>query len=185
MKRLLPVVSAVLLMVGLVACTEDPPPEPVSTVDASFTGPRTKEVWIYAREDASLVRFAQTFTAGRSGTLDKVSVILGPAWAGPVVPVTVSVQTLAGGKPSGEVLGWAEWDGPAPPDQSTFVDLELSEPAEVVAGEQYALVFENPSTTWMTVQLGQPDYPDGQAWEHYSFWSPDPYSEVPFKTWVR
>ncbi len=190
MKRLLSVAAAVLLMVGLVSCTEDPPPEtpdPESTVDQSFEGPRTKEVWVYTRSDGSTVRFAQAFTAGRTGTLDKISVILGPSFpGGPIVPVRVSVQPLVGDQPTGEVLGWVEWSGPELPDQSTFVDLELTDPAEVVAGVAYALVFENSSTTWMTVQLGEPDHDGGKAYENYgTHWSWDRYSSVPFKTWVR
>ena len=196
-RKVLAAAAVAALSVGAVACGEPPPPPPppASTVDASYTeSPVNNEVNIMTLDRfGQTARFAQSFTAGRSGTLDMVSAILGPPQCcGSLVPVTVSVQTLDGnGKPSGTVLGQGVWNGPALPDTNTFADIPLTDTAEVVAGQQYALVFENPAPTNMRLYLAAPDYPGGQSFEGFATggaspgWSVNPYDEVPFKTWVR
>jgi hypothetical protein len=93
---------------------------------------------------------AQTFTAGVSGSLDKVSVHAYRAGTQEVGDMLVSIQTLdESGSPSGTVLG----SGSAPiTDFSTtppggWVDIGLTRPVPVSAGEKYALVTSTASVS--------------------------------------
>jgi hypothetical protein len=110
---------------------------------------------------------AQTFTAGSSGSLDKVSVhawLAGSSAAGDMV---VSIQTVDGsGFPSGTVLGsgsapLGDFDTSAPGD---WVDVNLTQPARVSAGTQYALVASTASAT-----------PEGSSFYVWSMATDDPY----------
>lgn len=94
---------------------------------------------------------AQTFTAGSSGSLDGVSVHaarVGPTEAGDIM---LSIQSLdESGLPSGTVLG----SGSAPIESfnasppNSWVDVDLAaQPAQVRAGEGYALVATTENTT--------------------------------------
>ena len=125
---------AVVLLATAVGCFPDPPPAE-STVDQSYS-PALDSCDNALRTNDSFGQsayFAQSFTAGRTGELDRVSAVLMPR-RGPVVPVTVSIETTAGGRPSGVVIGQGVWNGPASPDLTTFVDIDLSTPAPVTAG---------------------------------------------------
>jgi sugar lactone lactonase YvrE len=93
------------------------------------------------------------FTAGRTGNLYQVSLILGPGpQPGSVFhPVTVSIEALdanghptatrSRGEPTGvPALGSATYSGPPSPDDATYVDVTLTNPAFVTAGTEYAVV---------------------------------------------
>jgi hypothetical protein len=173
--------------------TTTTPPE--STVDQSYADLPVSNLTLLRTNDTfgQTRKHAQVFTAGRGGVLDKVSAIVGSNGVGPIVPVTITVQSLDGtGRPSGTVLGQGVWNGPALPDANTFADIPLDDTADVVAGVQYALVFENlASSPTMALYLDDPNYPGGQSFEWFSvggaseFWFADQYYDVPFKTWVR
>ena len=86
---------------------------------------------------------AQTFTAGLSGSVDKVSVTAWRAGSTGVGDMLVSIQTLdEAGFPSGTVLGSgsADVDGFATFPPGDPVDIPLTQPAPVSAGTKYALV---------------------------------------------
>jgi hypothetical protein len=112
---------------------------------------------------------AQTFTAGVSGSIDKIDVharLFGSSKPGDLL---VSIQTLDNsGIPSGTVLGSGsmsvgDFVVGAPAD---WVEVTLAQPASVVSGTKYALVVS-------TANPGQ-----GDDWGCY-FWSAgtnDPYS---------
>lgn len=141
---------------------------------------------------------AQTFTAGVSGSLDKVSVHayrVGTMEAGDML---VSIQTLdESGLPSGTVLG----AGSAPiTDFSTnapggWVDISLTQPASVSAGKSYAIVTSTASASptgasfygW-GMAYNDP-YPGGDAYDRTSGqWAVRTDNGVPvdfaFKTFV-
>jgi hypothetical protein len=107
-----------------------------STVDAAQLGTNRYEFF----DDQEPL--AQTFTVGRSGVLDRVSVFLGfnPAQVYPPTgPITVSIQTLdSRGAPSGTPVtaGLIPVDDLVP--GGAWVVAELS-PVYVTAGDRYAL----------------------------------------------
>ena len=121
---------------------------------------------------------AQTFTAGRSGDLDRV--VLPLHWHTVVDPgpLLVTIQTVDGaGTPTGDVLGSGSitvTEAGLQPQQSAWVEIRLTSPAEVSAGTQYALVLrtsgECNSDTWAWHQAASVDpYPGGMAMKGFSF----------------
>jgi hypothetical protein len=99
---------------------------------------------------------AQTFTAGLSGTLEQVDLLLGR-----LAPLernlTVQIQTVSGGTPTGLVLASAEvMPADVPVTQFpnlTFVSLPLP-PSASIAGTTYAIVLSDPTA----VPFGGPQY---------------------------
>lgn len=111
---------------------------------------------------------AQTFTAGVSGSLDKVSVHAYRAGTLEAGAMLVSIQTLdESGLPSGTVLG----SGSAPitdfgtTSPANWVDISLTQAVPVSAGKEYALVTSTASVS----QTGASFYGLGVAFN-------DPYS---------
>ncbi len=145
---------------------------------------------------------AQTFTAGRTGTLDQVSVALRRSSSASWAPVAVRIETVgADGKPTGTALGTGDYDGPGV-TSSGVVDLPLDSPAAVTAGTKYALVLSEsscatpaPANGWVVDgMMGATDnYAGGQAWlrtiPSTSGWRPGvgagTYLDLFFATWVR
>ncbi|MBA2619111.1 MAG: Ig-like domain-containing protein [Rubrobacter sp.] len=93
---------------------------------------------------------AQTFTAGSSGSLDRVSVHAFRSGGPEVGDILISIQTLdEAGLPSGVVVGSASApiaDFNASPPGS-WVDINMTQPAPVSAGERYALVASTANAT--------------------------------------
>ena len=110
---------------------------------------------------------AQTFTAGSSGSLDAVSVHAARVGTTEAGDMLLSVQSLdEAGRPSGTVLG----SGSAPIEDfnasppNSWVDVDLAQPAQVRAGEGYALVATTENTT-----------PTGSSFYSWSMAFDDPY----------
>jgi hypothetical protein len=107
---------------------------------------------------------AQTFTAGVDGKLDKVSVAVEKQMeTGASLPgnLIVEIESVDGaGKPSGIALGngtaaaenFPNYSGPNNPSPA-WVDITLTQPAQVSKGTQYALVLSAPSTTYPPLPL--------------------------------
>jgi hypothetical protein len=80
---------------------------------------------------------AQTFTAGMTGQVDRVSLLTDSSYA--FVRLTVQIQSVTtGGAPSGTVLGSTTYAGTLP--FKTFTDFVFSSPVPVTAGTQYAIL---------------------------------------------
>jgi Big-like domain-containing protein len=110
---------------------------------------------------------AQTFTAGSSGSLDAVSVHAARVGTTEAGDMLLSIQSLGeSGRPSGTVLG----SGSAPIESfnasppNSWVDVDLAQPAQVRAGEGYALVATTENTT-----------PNGSSFYSWSMAFNDPY----------
>ena len=110
---------------------------------------------------------AQVFTAGSSGSLDRVSVHAARVGTTEAGDMLLSIQSLdEEGRPSGTVLG----SGSAPIEDfnasppNSWVDVDLSRPAQVTAGEGYALVATTENTT-----------PSGSSFYSWSMAFDDPY----------
>jgi hypothetical protein len=102
------------------------------------------------------IQRAQTFTAGVSGVLDRVSLRLENYTSSPPTGavLNISVQTVIGGLPSGEQIGTGTIPLSAIPALGSggdWVDVDIVD-AIVDAGSQYALVLQtsiwNASVTW-------------------------------------
>jgi hypothetical protein len=117
--------------------------------------------------------WAQTFTAGLTGNLDQVDLFL--FRVGSPGDLTVQIQSTSGGVPSGSVLATTMVAEAAVTQSAggssapfSWVSAPLSPAAQVVAGQQYAIVLSAPSATginfyaWGIGSFDSP-YPAGKA----------------------
>ena len=104
---------------------------------------------------------AQTFTAGASGQLDRVSLMV--ATAAGAVAATVQIQSVAGGKPSGIVLGTSTFAGTVNCCHQ-WHDFGFNPAVSVSPGTQYAIVMtSSPAITWYD-SFSFDTYTAGQLW---------------------
>jgi len=128
---------------------------------------------------------AQTFTAGVSGQVDRVSLLSDSSYA--FVRLTVQIQSVTGGAPSGTVLGSSSYQGTMQFKQ--WQDFAFSPGVSVTADKQYAIVVStsvgtfNWYNSWI-VNL----YPGGQLYVGCygcGWFSGGSYGQdFAFKTWV-
>jgi hypothetical protein len=125
---------------------------------------------------------AQTFTAGITGRLDRVSLYSSGAAVG-----TVAIQTVTGAFPAGVVLGSTTFNGSY---VRGFHDIAFAPPIPVTAGSRYAIVvksFGRSVLTWYT-SGGVDNYPGGQGYLGClgCSWTTDPRfgADFAFQTWV-
>lgn len=91
--------------------------------------------------------WAQTFTNGVSGGLDRVDLAVARQGAGSV-PLQVAIRPVSGGVPSGPALASASVPAASIPLELTptaFRSVALAPPAPVSAGVQYAIVVSSAS----------------------------------------
>jgi hypothetical protein len=105
---------------------------------------------------------AQTFTAGISGVVDQVDLLLLKSGT-PPNPVTVQIRNVSAGKPAATALASASVPTAAiPTATATFVPVTFTTPVPVTAGTQYAIVAYSATSG------------DAAGWRYQS--SGDPYS---------
>jgi hypothetical protein len=104
---------------------------------------------------------AQTFTAGGAGGVDRVSLMVSSLTGASAV--TVQLQSVAGGKPSGTVLGSSAFTGSVPCCHQ-WHDFTFSPAVPVSAGTQYAIVVRPTGTLTWYAYFGYDIYPGGQLW---------------------
>jgi hypothetical protein len=129
---------------------------------------------------------AQTFTAGMTGQVDRVSLASDTSFG--FVQLTVQIQSVTGGAPSGTVLGSSSFQGTLNCCRQ-FNDFAFSPAVPVTAGTQYAIVVNVAVGlfTWYTSWIFNA-YPGGQlyvgclgcGWFTGSQYGQD----FTFKTWV-
>ncbi|UDY34664.1 hypothetical protein [Dermatobacter hominis] len=183
--------TLVAAALALAACTA--PPGPGSTIDQRSEAPATSTWFMSCPHDLLRV---QTFTAGRTGTMDRVSLrVTGPfdpgSPQGPAteVAVALSIQTVNGAHaPSGTEIGSGDLQGPP---SGEWADVPLSTPAPVTAGTQYAIVILTRTGCHVGFGLVANDddpYPGGAVWtttagsSALSFFAD---TDLGFRTWVR
>jgi PKD domain len=125
---------------------------------------------------------AQTFTAGVTGRLDKVSLYSAGAAFG-----TVQIQTVTGTFPAGSVLGTTSFSGSYAPG---FHDVPFAPTISITSGSHYAIVvmsFGRSALTWYT-SGGVNNYLGGQGYIGCSgcAWKTDSKfgADFAFQTWV-
>ena len=96
---------------------------------------------------------AQSFTAGLTGGLDQVDLMLARSGT-PTAYLTVEIRDVSGGVPGQAILAARS----IPPNAVTnttpqFIPVQFNPPAPVVAGTQYAIVAysANPVSNWYTL----------------------------------
>ncbi len=142
----------------------------------------------------NITKMAQTFTAGQSGTLDRVSVYLDDSYI-PNGPVTVSIQTVTNGLPSGIEIGqgmipasaipFGPYYAPNPQWVSTKISPVGGKSLAMTPGTQYAIVLSaggGDQITW----FGSGDvYPGGSMVNQYSSgWGSVPNADAMFQTYI-
>jgi hypothetical protein len=121
---------------------------------------------------------AQTFMAGITGQLNQIAVIA--LRKNDVHTLDVSIQDITGrGSPDGVSIGSGDYSGPGSPNAATPINIPLAQPAHVVAGKWYTVVFSasdtgactDPTAEWdiLGSSLPIPDNaPFGPAWARVS-----------------
>lgn len=121
-------------------------------LDQASTGEPDECIWI-----GESVPLAQTFTAGVTGDLDRVTVWLGRTASSPVMPVDIEIRDVVAGEPVATVLASTSVAGTSVPvDDTGPVAVDLP-PVPVVAGTQYALI----------VISAAPEFPPSYCYEGY------------------
>jgi hypothetical protein len=130
----------------------------------------------------SVGQSAQTFTAGITGSLDRVSLYSAGAAFG-----TVQIQTVTGAFPAGQVLGTASFGGSY---VRGFHDIAFAPTIPITSGSRYAIVVKSTGRsvlTWYT-SGGVDAYSGGQGYIGCfgCTWSTDARfgADFAFKTWV-
>ena len=154
-------------------------------------------VWAASCDGVTIdAEVAQTFTAGRTGKLDQVSLAAMPISAGSQTPFRVTIRNLrSNGAPGSTVLASGTYAGAGSPDPSSLVDIALRSPAFVVRGHEYAITVSSEPAAGCTDDegwsfFGSTDaYGAGQAWwRGTAYNTPDwtaPGTDHFFRTWVR
>ncbi len=126
---------------------------------------------------------AQTFTAGRTGTLDGVSL----RTSGSVRASVTIRQVGAGGAPTGAQIGSGSYSGGS---GAQWTEIALSTPAAVQAGTTYAIVIASSSgcgDEW-SIPVTADTYAGGTSWyrvpEAPNDWTASS-EDLTFRTWVR
>jgi VCBS repeat-containing protein len=131
---------------------------------------------------------AQTFTAGLSGALDQVDLLLYRFEA--TAPLTVEIRDASGGGPGGTVLASASMPASSVPyGVEDWVPISFGVPATVQAGSQYAIVAYTTDTHGYFWDVAPGDaYAGGGGCTSYDTLPPSSWGcgpgDITFKTYV-
>jgi hypothetical protein len=116
------------------ACALFPGAASAGTLDQQQTGTDPHTFTVGANQ-----AIAQTFTAGLSGKIDRVDLVIDKESA-PAAPLSVEIRSVSGGSPTSTVLAATSVPASAVSTSPTFVSIGFASPATAVAGTQYAIV---------------------------------------------
>lgn len=147
MRKLVHKIGIAVLVASAVAIAG--PAVAVGTLDQSVTG--TTVGWLTT---TSVSPVAQSFTAGLSGTLDRVTLSL--MRSGTPGSWVVEIRTVSAGKPSTTVLASEALPQSAVLTSFTDVAIDFTTPAVINAGTQYAIVISIPTLqpSWNVIRWG-------------------------------
>jgi hypothetical protein len=139
-------------------------------------------------------RMAQTFTAGQSGILDRVSVYIDDSYT-PNGPVTVSIQTVTNGLPSGIEIGhgmiparaipFGPNYAPNPQWVSTAISANAGNSLAMTPGTQYAIVLSAGGGDQITWFGSGNVYSGGHmVFDYASGWGSVPNADAMFQTYI-
>lgn len=176
-------VTAAALLAGSITISASPVAA-ASAVDQFYVATGTVE-FVH-----DVITGVQTFTAGRTGILNRIDLSLGRLdTAG---TLTFRVETAPAGVPSGTVLASASVATAAVPDDGDLHDVSVAlAPFLVTVGQQYAIVLAapkaSPDTAWLWPTDARNGYPGGTALEgdtKAGTWANHPTDDRTFATWV-
>jgi hypothetical protein len=145
----------VLAVVACAACLVIPGAAVADTLDQQQPAGGS-DVRIQSNES-----LAQTFTAGLTGGLDRLELLLGAPDSAPDAPLTVEIRPVSGGSPGTTSLASGSVPTSAVSSTDAWVPITFATAAPVTAGTQYAIVAYSPVDS-----------------SHDYFWAiafPDPY----------
>jgi len=184
-QRLWLAVTVALVLVAEVLLYPTPAGATTDTLDQSTqTSTWTADWLINGGTVPPITQIAQIVTAGAYGTLDRVSLPLNNVDA--TGPVSVSIQTVIGGAPSGIEIGSGEIPVIELPPQGTFqyVDAYIYGSAFVEPGMQFAIVVSSGggAIQWYSCadsvyKGGSMLYSFGSGWSSFA-------ADAMFKTYV-
>jgi hypothetical protein len=186
----------VALSLFALGCSPAPPGHSVDQSNVGVLHDYASVVW--ASECSTGTRdaeIAQTFTAGRNGVLDKVSLAAMPIAPGSQAPFTVTIRTVRpDGTPSATVLGSGTYAGTGAPNTTTLVNIPLSSPALVLSGHRYAIVASSAPVPGCTDDQGwsffgaTDSYGAGEGWWRGTGYNTPEWAasdaDYFFQTWV-
>jgi hypothetical protein len=129
-------------------------------------------------EVSSLGSDAQTFTAGLTGGVDEIDLVL-QEMESPTAPLTIQIRDTADGVPGSTILAATDLQASVVPRALAFFPIRFASPAPVKAGTQYAIVAYSDThipTGWYRwaaedadvyrngTFYNQPDIPPGLNW---------------------
>ena len=127
---------------------------------------------------------AQTFTAGATGQMDRVSLMVATSVG--AVSATVQILGVSGDKPSGSPLGTSTFTGTVSCCH-LWHDFVFNPAVQVRSGDQYAIVMTStPAITWYD-SFAFDTYTRGQMWLFTGgqwAWQPSFGRDFCFQTWV-
>jgi hypothetical protein len=136
---------------------------------------------------------AQTFTAGLTGPLDRVELLLGYPDSAPDAPLTVEIRDTSGGSPGTTVLASGSVAPSAVSANDAWVPITFGTATPVTAGTKYAIVAYSAADSSHSYfwAIDYPDpYPAGgsfySASPPNSTWTPAAFGgDQAFKTYVE
>ena len=176
MKRLAVPLCAGLLLLGLVPGAAL---ATLATLDQSYTS-------VPDSFGGGSLNLAQTFTAGMTGSLVEVDLWMNGDGAH---PITVTIESTSGGKPTGTVLATSE-SGTPPTGDGGWTSFSFSAPYSETAGTTYAILFScgDYNAVWGSLGGGtssqQAEEWEGSSWGTVAY--PRGYlGDFAFETWVE
>jgi hypothetical protein len=133
---------------------------------------------------------AQTYTAGRTGSLNRVDLSIGriddPG------TLTIAIEGVSGALPDGTLLAVTTLAAATVPDDGELHDVSVSLPASLsTAGGSYAIVLAAPAapmdTAWFWATDSTDGYAGGSAFQgdtKAATWTIHPTDDRTFATWV-
>ena len=143
-------IAAASLALFVAGCAPSPPGHVVDQANVGTPFVYSSVVWAASCDGVTIdAEVAQTFTAGRTGKLDQVSLAAMPISAGSQTPFRVTIRNLrSNGAPGSTVLASGTYAGAGSPDPSSLVDIALRSPAFVVRGHEYAITVSSEPATF-------------------------------------
>ncbi|MEZ5309395.1 MAG: hypothetical protein R2735_02140 [Microthrixaceae bacterium] len=130
---------------------------------------------------------AQTFTADFTGRIAKVSLVARPISPNSS-PLRVTIRPLdSDGSPGNSILGSGTYSGAGSSDTTTPIEVALTQPADVISTNEYAIVVSVPAVTacptqstygWY-VQGNGDSYAPGSVWSRGSLFNQSNWKQEP------
>jgi len=132
---------------------------------------------------------AQTVTAGLSGGIDQVDLMLRYGAGAPTAPLSVEIRNVSAGSPGATVLASGSVPAAAVTTTSTFLPITFATPAPVTAGTQFAIVAYSSTPNTNSFAWARSTLDPYTGGSHFYAapsppWNPVAGKDMTFKTYV-